>query len=335
MDELSVGLVAGKENVEAFIVEATPFGRLRPGDRRLVEDNDGPGLVRSLDGPLRASTDLVGDAWLGCLANAAAKLVFGLPATQLVVGIAVDGEVRDGGQTVMPAGLFSAIEDAPARLLREFKGRGIEVKGPPVFVDHAVAWARGESTSALGSLAEGVRGLLLVWGRHVRWVAVAADGLTEQLNADLGENSLGFDGLDVAYARQRGTDLPSPILSSARHGDPVACELLRKAAETLAQGAVVRLGDDRRLVLSGILGRAALDERLRAHLREPFEDLLDGPGNQANTREVEDSDGSAVHVSREEAAPAIGAVALARAADQGRHTDSGGTRGEPSGESTP
>lgn len=310
--ELLIGVLALEDRVEATLVSATPFGRLRFGGRRLVEDNDGLGAL-GLDSVAtraqpRVSGDLGGDAWLGCIANAIAKLTFGMPAQRVRIGVAFDGKLQaDGAQ---PSGLDSTVHDPAGRLASALRGRDVEVAGVPTFMERPLAVALGEVRSALGCLSGGDPGLVLLWDRSVWWVAMEAGQEPAAWRVESSELDYGFAALDRVRARPDAVARPlAPVLTAARRGDSRATDLLGEASRALAMAAETRLADlgpGARLVLAGGLGRATLDERLREVLRVPFEAALNGPPMSSDEEAP-----PAFHVSREEASPAIGAVAWA------------------------
>ncbi|MEL6907434.1 MAG: hypothetical protein AAFP22_18650, partial [Planctomycetota bacterium] len=211
------------------------------------------------------------------------------------------------------------------------RGRDVELAAPPAFVERPLAVALGESSSALGALADGQPGLVLLWDRAVWWVTVPGGAVVRDARVEASELDYGFAALDRARGHAAGSERPtSPILTSARRGDARAAALLSEAARALAIAARRRLdelGPGARLVLAGDLGRATLDERLGAMLRVPFEDVLAPRQNAEEVRSIDaaaapdgdrdtDPNGAAseappFHVSRENAAPAIGAAAWA------------------------
>lgn len=314
--ELLVGVLALEDRVEAALVSATPFGRLRFGGRRLVEDNDGlgalgaftPGMGATQDSLPRSGDDLAGDAWLGCIANAIAKLTFGLPAQRVRVGVAFDGVLQPDG--VEPSGLFSTVVDPADRLASALLGRDVEVAGVPTFIERPLAVALGECRSALGCLAQGDPGLVLLWDRAIWWVTMEAGQEPSAWRAQSSELDYGFTALDRLRSRPGAVTRPlAPVLTAARRGDSRATDLLGEASRALAIAAETRLADlgvGARLVLAGSLGRATLDERLSEVLRVPFEAVLNGA-----PMSTDEEAPPAFHVSREEASPTIGAVAWA------------------------
>lgn len=350
-----IGVAAGPASVEAMLVERTPFGRLAPGGRRVRTDVDGPthfvplALERQLpsrssgEKPSRqADEERAADAWVQSIANAVAKLTFGLRADELRVGVAVDGRLDGRGRDLVAMREGARTEDLPAAIDKAMRGRGISTAGPMTRCLHlGEAWALGEQTSALGLLSdleEDERALVVHWDEEV-FIAEARRGLLPRgrFEPPGSRVDVGFRGLAVRWRTQGGE---TQLLSAAVRGDAVASRLLYEAAEVLGVRVGQRLIQGEReaerlaveggrapgpvrVVLGGALGRALLDERvdgrvvggLGAGIRRSLEqapdvarraELLGGAGDaRAGLTE------GLLQLSREASAPLIGAAALA------------------------
>ena len=363
-----IGLVAGPASVEAMLVERTPFGRLAPGGRRVRTDVDGPthfvplALERQLPSGLdrekrsrQADEERAADGWVQSIANAVAKLTFGLRAEGLRVGVAVDGRLDGRGRDLVAMREGARAQDLPAAIDQAMRGRGIVTTGPMVrCLQLGEAWALGEQTSALGLLSDlgaDERALVVHWDEEV-FIAEARRGLLPRgrFEAPGSRTDVGIRGLAARW-RAQGGELR--LLPAAVRGEAAAIRLLREAAEILgarmglrlihgereAERLAVEVGKAPgpvRVVLGGALGRALLDERvdgrilggLGAGLRRSLEQAPD-LARRAELLDVAQgarpglSEGL-LQLSREASAPLIGAAALVLGQVDGR--------GDPAGE---
>ena len=350
-----VGVAAGPASVEAMLVKRTPFGRLTSGGRRVRTDVDGPtrfvplALERQLSPgpsgqkqPLRADEGRAADGWVQSIANAIAKLTFGLRAEALRVGVAVDARLDGRGRDVIAMRDGARIQGLPAAIDKALRGRGIEPAGPMRrCLQLGDAWALGEQTSALGllgGLGGGERSLVVHWDEEV-FLAEARPGLLPRgrFEGPGARADVGFRGLDRRW-RARGEGLR--LLPAARRGDTAAIRLLRDAGEVLGARVGHRLIQGEReaervlaeggtapgsvrVVVGGAMGRGLLDERIDgrilggigAGIRRALEEapelarraglLVDEAGGSGGLAE------GLLQLSREASAPLIGAAALA------------------------
>lgn len=317
-----VGVVATPRRIEAQLVNRTPFGRLMPAGRRIVEDVDGPtnfvpmsiarqiaegaaerGANGEAGGPGAASYDgetLAGDAWIQSIANAVAKLTFGVRGPGLRVGVAIDGRLGSRGRSVLAARSGARVPDIAGSLGAALRGRNCAPSAPiGRAAELGEAWALGEIHSAIGSAGSSPRALILTWDEDVSWT-VASQGrvLSNAIELPGAKLDLGFATLDQVI-RGRGASA-GRILASARRGEEAAIQMLQEAAIALGRGAASRLltqarqlagqlaqqqteardptagGRDAwvRLILAGALGRAAADHRMASAILGPFEDAL-------------------------------------------------------------
>lgn len=350
-----VGVVAGPASIEAMLVERTPFGRLAPGGRRVKTDVDGPthfvplALERQLPGrgaeeaPGRqVEEDRAADAWVQSIANAVAKLTFGLRTETLRVGVAVDARLDGRGRDVIAAREGARVIELPAAIDAALRGRGITTAGPMGrCLQLGEAWALGEQTSALGllgGLQPGERALVVHWDEEV-FLAEVRSGLLPRgrFEAPGTRADVGFRGLEP---RWRAVSDGTRLLSAARRRDGDAIDLLRSAAEVLGARVGQRLVQDEReaervaaeggaepgpvrVVVAGSLGRALLDERIDERvlgsfgsaLRATLEESAPLARRAGFLPEVTEGTGGLaeglLQLSREASAPLIGAAALA------------------------
>ena len=240
--DMLIGVTAGAASVEAMLVERTPFGRLVPGGRRVRTDVDGPthfvplALERQLPpGPggekrsRQADEARAADAWVQSIANAVAKLTFGLRTEALRVGVAVDARLDGRGRDVVAMREGARVEGLPAEIDKALRGRGIETAGPMRrCLQLGDAWALGEQTSALGLLG-GPRGATARSSCIDEEVsAEARDSFPRSLRGPGTRPTPGFGARASAGARG-GLRRFRP-----RGRDAAAIQLLREGAETLA-----------------------------------------------------------------------------------------------------
>lgn len=354
-DPLLVGVLAGPAGIDAMLVERTPFGRLASAGRRVSEDVDGPtrfvpyAMERQLAqrgdlGVLAPDEERAADAFVQGIANAVAKLTFGLRAERVRVGLAVDAHLDGRGRDVVAHREGPRVRGLPEAVESALRGRGIELDGPVGRALHVgEAWAVGERVSALGllgDLARGERGHLVHWDQEVSLVHVVAGSLPRgQVEPPGSRADLGFRGLEP---RWRSVSAGRRLLPAARRGDSHAVPILRRAAALLGTRVGARVvADERdaervaqdggavpgpaRIVLAGTLGRALLDGRLDGGLLTAFEggiasavstapdlarraELLGPLGAEGDPSSLA---GGVVQISREANAPLIGAAALA------------------------
>ncbi|MEM9801046.1 MAG: hypothetical protein AAGA20_12035 [Planctomycetota bacterium] len=341
-DAALVGVVASPLRIEAQLVERTPFGRLRAAGRRLVEDVDGPtrfvplDVHRQLEGP-----DADGDearaaqAWVESIANAIARLTFGVRGGSVRVGLALDARLDGRGRHVMAARDGPRVENIVDALIVALRGRSIRLASTPSrAISLTRALALGEIRSAIGGLAGGVAGLTLAWDREVGWADVARGEVVRE-STELPGTRLDQGLVRLDELRRETDELPSPLAASARRGDPAARDLFAKAALALGRAAarrlLVRLSERApvdssappdRLVLTGTCGRFASDPRLAGSVLEPFEEGLaqglsdrEDAAMRAGLLQAAGSTPSVaagvLHVSTDDAAAVLGAAASA------------------------
>jgi len=298
--ELLVGVLALRGRVEAHLVARTPFGRLRPGGRRAVEDDDDLGLPPAA-GPGGDPSGAAGATWAGCIAGAVEKLTFGLPAARLRVGVAVDGEVDGARARVAGRGWC---EDLPREVGRVLRTRGIELGAPGgvVAVGLASAWALGDAASAVGPAGNDVRALVLVWSDEPQWF------LAEPSSRGRGP-------------RVERLVAPRPADAGVDASAPGAERLAREAAELLEGPA----RSAARIVLTGpAVQGAAAGGRSSADLSLPFRAVL--PPRLLQSDAAAPSVDESVRISTERGAPALGAVAAALAPSLAPSPDPGEAR---------
>lgn len=302
-DELLVGVLALRGRVEAHLVARTPFGRLRPGGRRAVEDDDDLGLPHEVGGDPAGAA---GATWAGCIAGAVEKLTFGLPAARLRVGVAVDGEVEGARARV---GERAWCEDLPGEVGRVLRTRGIELAHPGALValELEAAWALGDAASALGPAGNDEPALVLVWSDAVRWFLVSAS------SRGAGPRAVCLGGRLARDATSGGSGPPprrpvepDEVAGLARDAAALLDGPARGAGRIVLTGAAVQgVGAARRPVTrSG--GRSSDDLWL------PFRAVLPPripPGDDARSTAAD-----RVWISTERSAPALGAAAAALAA---------------------
>lgn len=363
--DMLIGVTAGAASVEAMLVERTPFGRLVPGGRRVRTDVDGPthfvplALERQLPpGPggekrsRQADEARAADAWVQSIANAVAKLTFGLRTEALRVGVAVDARLDGRGRDVVAMREGARVEGLPAEIDKALRGRGIETAGPMRrCLQLGDAWALGEQTSALGllgGLEGGDRSLVVHWDEEV-FLAEARRGLVPRgrFEAPGTRADVGFRGLSVRWRAQGGGPR---LLPAARGGDAAAIQLLRGGAEILGARVGQRLIQGEReaervaaeggrepgsvrVVVGGAMGRALLDEQLDDRILGGLAAGIRGALGEAPALarragllpdEAEGSCGLAeglLQLSREASAPLIGAAALALGGDDAQDVE--------------
>lgn len=311
-----VGVVATPRRIEAQLVSRTPFGRLIPAGRRVVEDVDGPtqfvplSITRQIaegashhgamgrdrvpgaashDGEARA-----GDAWIQSIANTVAKLTFGVRGPGLRVGLAIDGRLGSGGRSVLAARGGARVPDISGALDAALRGRNCALSAPlGRAAELGEAWALGEVHSAIGSAGSSPRALILTWDEDVSWSSVSQGRvLSNSIELPGAKLDVGFAALDQRL-RESGAST-GRLLSSVRRGEEVAIGALQDAASALGRGAARRLlaqareqelSGDRptaapeawvRLILTGAVGRAAADRRMASAVLVPFEEALLG-----------------------------------------------------------
>ena len=291
-----IGVVASPNQVEARLIELTPFGRFRAAGRRLVEDVDGPmeflplPLERQLaGGPAVSDETRAGQAWVETVANAIAKLTFGLRGGKPRVGLCLDAVLDAAGRRVEAVEGGARVKDFVDRLESALRGRNIDL-ATPIGRAYTVgeAWVLGEQRSALGGLAGVPDALALVWDRSIAWTRVSRGrAIQTAVEPRGGSHDFGLLALDDIQ-RQR-TGRTRRLFVAARSGDEDACDLLVGAALSLGGEAARRLlewpvadhglhpdpapGPDR-ILLAGLVGRLASDERLRPVLLDPFTEGL-------------------------------------------------------------
>ncbi|MFT6830221.1 MAG: hypothetical protein ACJAZN_000375 [Planctomycetota bacterium] len=291
-----LGVLASPLRVEARLIELTPFGRFRAAGRRVVEDVDGPteflplSLERQLaGGPPVPDEARAGQAWVETVANAIAKLTFGLRGGKPRVGLCLDAKLDAGGRRVDAVEGGARVQDFVDQLETALRGRNIDLATP---IGRAYtlgeAWTLGEQRSALGGLAGVPEALVLVWDRSVSWTRVAR-GRVIQSAAEPRGGSHDFGLLFLDDAQSLRTARARRVFVAARSGDKDASELLTAAALALGREAARRLfewpvadhrlhpdppPDADRILLAGLVGRQASDERLRSVLLDPFTEGL-------------------------------------------------------------
>lgn len=288
-----IGVLASPSRVEAQLIAATPFGRLRSAGRRVVEDVDGPmeflplPLERQLAGKARVPNESkAGQAWVETVANAIAKLTFGLRGGSPRVGLCLQAVLDPTGRRVMGADGGARVRDFVESLEVALRGRNIDLATP---IGRALsvgeASTLGEMHSALGGLAGVPDALSMVWWDDVSWTQVARGRVTQTAVEPKGsEHDVGLLGLEQRI-RRRSPD-GKRILSAVRDGEQVAVEELAKAAHALGREAARRLIEwpvadqsrhpvpsppASRLLVGGRMGRTASDSRLRDVLLDPLE----------------------------------------------------------------
>ncbi len=285
--------MASPHRVEAQLIAATPFGRLRSAGRRVVEDVDGPmeflplPLERQLAGNARVPNETrAGQAWVETVANAIAKLTFGLHGGPPRIGLCLQATLDATGRRVKGAEGGARVRDFVESLEAALRGRNIDLETP---IGRAVsvgeASTLGELHSALGGLAGVPDALSLVWWDEVSWTRVARGRVIQSaIEPRGGKHDLGLPALDervqgIAPGARR-------LFAGARHGDKAHTETLAQSARALGREAARRLiewpvPDDSlhpvallpasRLLLGGLVGRMASDPRLRPVLLDPLE----------------------------------------------------------------
>lgn len=338
--------MASPQRVEAQLISATPFGRLRSAGRRVVEDVDGPmdfiplPLERQLAGSARAPHESrAGQAWVETVANAIAKLTFGLPGGPPRVGLCLQALLDAQGRRVVASEGGARVRDFVESLEAALRGRSIDLEIP---IGRAVsvgeACTLGEMHSALGGLAGVPDALSLVWWDDVSWTRVARGRVIQSAAEPRGgKHDLGLPALDQ-LVRRREPD-GKRLFVGARDGDPTICEELSKAAHALGFEAARRLIEwpihdtslhpvppppPARLLIGGLVGRMASDPRLRPILLDPLEEGLaqglrdreDAALNRCLLVPDEEMPGAATHLlapglvqlSQEDSAAMIGAA---------------------------
>lgn len=296
-----VGVVATPTRISAQLIERTPFGRLRSAGRRLSEDVDGPPsfvplpLTRQLAGHGQApQEERAGEAWVQSIANAVAKLTFGLRGGRIRVGLALDAHLDGKGRTVIASRGGPRHTDVVAGLEDALRGRNIVLAGP-ILRAHSLAeaWALGEVHAALGGLVGAPDGLCLVWDGEVSWAEVAGGKIVRHGSEPAGTR------LDVGLASMERTapprdGVPQRLTVAARAGHPDVTRTFMESATVLGRASARRLllrlealpaapgiaegdGVPARVVVGGTLGMLMTDPRLAACLKVPFEaGLADG-----------------------------------------------------------
>ncbi|MEM9382356.1 MAG: hypothetical protein AAGB93_20555, partial [Planctomycetota bacterium] len=211
-----LGVVASPFRVEAQLVERTPFRRLRSAGRRIVEDVDGPPRFRPLpvhrllrDSACAPDELRAGEAWVQSIANAIAKLTFGVRGAGVRVGLALDARLDGRGRQVLASRNGPRVDDVVDALEAALRGRGIAL-GAPIgrAVPFVEAAALGEIWSPLGGLAGGTDGLVLVWDQDVGWAEVGnGEVLSSATELPGGRLDLGLGRLD----ERRRADAPASV----------------------------------------------------------------------------------------------------------------------------
>lgn len=291
-----VGVMTSPSRVEAQLISATPFGRLRSAGRRVVEDVDGPmeflplPLERQLAGTARVPNETkAGQAWVETVANAIAKLTFGLRGGPPRVGLCIQATLDASGRRVKAAEGGARVRDFVESLEDALRGRNIDLATP---IGRAVsvgeAATLGEMRSALGGLAGVPDALSLVWWDDVSWTRIARGRVIQSASEPRGgAHDLGLPALDELIKRRAPGG--KRLFAGARQGDPVPCEELTRAAYALGLEAARRLIEwpihdeslhpvppppASRLLVGGLVGRMASDPRLRPLLVDPLEEGL-------------------------------------------------------------
>jgi hypothetical protein len=341
-----MGVVASPQRVEVQLIAATPFGRLRSAGRRVVEDVDGPmeflplPLERQLAGNARVPNETrAGQAWVETVANAIAKLTFGLRGGPPRVGLCLQATLDAAGRRVKGAEGGARVRDFVESLEVALRGRNIDLEAP---IGRAVsvgeASTLGELHSALGGLAGVPDALSLVWWEDVSWSRVARGQVIQSTVEARGtHHDLGLRGLDERV-RARAPE-GKRLFAGARSGDEVHVEELGRAARALGLEAARRLLDwpvpdasrhpgallpPSRLLVGGLVARMASDPRLRPVLFDPLEqglaqglhDREDAARNQGLLVPDEDAPGppslilapGLIQLSQEDSAAIIGAA---------------------------
>lgn len=289
-EEVLVGVLALRDRVEAHLVARTPFGRLRPGGRRAVEDDDDLGLAPGLgEGAAADPSGSAGATWAGCIAGAVEKLTFGLPSARVRVGVAVDGDVDVDRARVRGRGWCPDLAREVARVLAT---RGIELAEPADVAvrDLASAWAVGEAVSAVGLAGKGAPALVLVWGDAVEGFLVAP----ETAGGPTRVERLAPPAAPGSAESPAPLELGGPAGGAARVARALLSGPARSASRLVVTGPRVQELER---------GRTAMDLRL------PFLAVL--PPRLQLSDAPEASVDHPVWISRERGAPALGAAAAA------------------------
>lgn len=315
-----VGVFASPRRVEAQFVSDTGFGKLMAGQRKIVEDVDGPPEVLPLSESNENQREALGFGLVETIANAIAKLVFGVRGPGIALGIAFDGErTGDGRGVVEPR-----IPDLCSSLETALRGRNVRLAEPL----HGIlvageAWALGEAASPMGALPDRTRGLVVMWDQSVAFAERQVNGMVHARVEPRGAMlDLGFRGLEEIRASRRARG--DRLLVAARRRDDAVLRLLVEAAGAIGKraGELVAAsleGSDtpiERVVLGGEIGRASLDERIDRRCGEAFRSGLFGALQRTyastDTESTDPSEPELFHVSREGAACVIGAASAAR-----------------------